>query len=85
VISFDNTIRRKGSSGSQCVHSTHKGCLTVVALPKCRKHNMAIELVRVEISGDEIVTEVFRCRYPECKTEHYRQQARRKTSLESSR
>lgn len=78
VISSDNTVRRNRNGGSQCVHSAHKGCPMVEALPKCREHNLAIELVRVEISEDEIVTDVFRCPYPECKTEHCRQQAGRK-------
>jgi hypothetical protein len=52
------------------------GVPMVEALPKCSEHNLAIELVRVEVSEDEVVTDVFRCPYPECTTEHYRQQAR---------
>jgi hypothetical protein len=43
----------------------------VEALPKCREHNFAIQLVRVEISEDKIVTNVYRCPHPGCKTEHY--------------
>jgi hypothetical protein len=54
------------------------GCPMVEALPKCSEHDLAIELVRVEVSEDEKVTDVFRCPYPGCKTEHNRQQARRK-------
>lgn len=49
----------------------------VEALPKCREHNLAIQLVRVEITEDKVVTDVFRCPYPGCTTEHYSQQTRR--------
>ena len=48
----------------------------VEALPKCSEHELALQLVRVELSEDKIVTDVYRCPYPGCKTEHYSQQAR---------
>ena len=47
----------------------------VEALPKCSEHNLALQLIRVEISKDKIVTDVFGCPHPGCKTEHYSQQA----------
>ena len=47
----------------------------VEALPKCREHDLALQLIRVEISKDKIVTDVFGCPYPGCKIEFYSQQA----------
>jgi hypothetical protein len=49
----------------------------VGAPPKCREHNLALELVRVEISGDKVVTDIYRCPHEGCRTEHYSQQRRR--------
>jgi hypothetical protein len=51
--------------------------IVVEAPPKCSEHKLALELVRVEISQDKVVTDVYRCPYTGCKTEHYSQQARR--------
>ena len=47
----------------------------VEALPKCSEHKLALQLIRVELSKDKIVTDVFGCPYPGCKTEHNSQQA----------
>jgi hypothetical protein len=47
------------------------------ALPKCAGHNLALDLVRVEISNDKTVTDVYRCPSPGCKTEVNCQQAPR--------
>lgn len=47
------------------------------ALPKCAEHNLVLELVRVEISNDKIVTDVYHCPSAGCKTEHHSQQAPR--------
>ncbi len=55
----------------------------VEAPPKCSEHNLALELVRVEISQDKVVTDVYRCPYTGCKTETYSQQTRR--TVESGR
>ena len=49
----------------------------VKAPPKCDEHGLALELVRVEISNDKIVTDVFRCPLRGCKTEHLSQQEQR--------
>jgi len=46
----------------------------VGAPPKCEEHNLALELVRVEISEDRIVTDVYRCPHEGCRTEYYSQQ-----------
>jgi hypothetical protein len=46
----------------------------VGAPPKCEEHNLALELVRVEISEDRIVTDVYRCPREGCRTEYYSQQ-----------
>lgn len=45
--------------------------------PKCSQHNLALELIRVEISKDKIVTDVYGCSHPGCRTEHSSQQLRR--------
>jgi hypothetical protein len=47
------------------------------APPKCYEHDLALELIRVEISQDKVVTDVYRCPHPGCKTEHSIQQVRR--------
>jgi hypothetical protein len=52
------------------------GSLMVEGTPKCGEHNLALKLVRVEISEDKIVTDVYGCPFPECKTELLTQQAR---------
>jgi hypothetical protein len=57
----------------------------VQTLPKCDEHNLALELVHVEISHDKIVTDVHRCPFPGCTTEHNSQQAPRAVESESSR
>lgn len=46
------------------------------APPKCNEHNLALELIRVEISQDKVVTNVYRCPHPGCTTEHPAQRAR---------
>ena len=48
----------------------------VQAPPKCSEHKLALELVRVEISQDKIVTDVYRCPCAGCKTEHRSQSGR---------
>jgi hypothetical protein len=45
--------------------------------PKCSQHNLALELIRVEISTDKIVTDVYGCPHPGCKMQHDSQQLRR--------
>jgi hypothetical protein len=42
----------------------------VGAPPKCSEHNLALELVRVEISEDRVVTDVYRCPHEGCRTEY---------------
>jgi hypothetical protein len=57
----------------------------VQTLPKCPEHHPGLELIRVEISEDgnedrdrdKIVTDVYGCPSPGCKTEHSSQQGRR--------
>jgi hypothetical protein len=41
----------------------------VGAIPKCSEHNLALHLVRVDLSQDKIVTDVYGCPHPGCKTE----------------
>jgi len=63
--------------------SEHNALLTrrevamVEAPPKCSQHDLALQLIRVEISIAKIVTDVYGCPYPGCKTEHSSQQVRR--------
>jgi hypothetical protein len=49
----------------------------VEAVPKCGEHNLALQLVRVEISQDKIVTDVYGCPFPESETEQSSRQAPR--------
>ena len=46
----------------------------VGAPPKCNEHEFALELVRVEISEDKVVTDVYRCPHEGCRTEYHSQQ-----------
>jgi hypothetical protein len=48
----------------------------VQTLPKCPEHKLALQLIRVEIYEDKIVTDVYGCPSPECKTEHSSRQGR---------
>jgi len=57
------------------VFSRQGGAEMVEALPKCSEHNLALQLIRVELSEDRLVTDVYRCPYPECKTEYHSRQA----------
>jgi hypothetical protein len=59
----------------------HEG--DVVGLPKCSEHNLALQLIRVEVSKDKVVTDVFGCPHPGCKTEHRSQQPQRTIEQES--
>lgn len=52
------------------------------ATPKCGQHNRALELIRVDISPDKIVTDVYGCPFPGCKTELLIQQGRRTVGSE---
>jgi hypothetical protein len=45
--------------------------------PKCGEHNLPLKLVRVEISSDKVVTDVYGCPFLGCKTELFTQQPRR--------
>jgi hypothetical protein len=59
----------------------------VEARPRCPQHNLALQLIRVEISRDEekqqakdedkIVIDVYGCPSPGCTTEHHSRQGRR--------
>jgi hypothetical protein len=48
----------------------------VTVLPKCSEHNLALQLIRVEISQEKVITDVYGCPFPECKTEQRSQQPR---------
>jgi hypothetical protein len=54
----------------------HRRVTVVEAPPKCSEHRVALELVRVEISEDKVITDVYRCPHPGCSTEHSSQQGR---------
>jgi hypothetical protein len=49
----------------------------VAAAPKCIEHNLALQLIRVEVSQDNLVTDVYGCPHLGCATEYSRQQPRR--------
>jgi hypothetical protein len=65
------------------MRSVRREVTVVEAPPKCSEHQLALELVRVEVlepaeaPQDKIVTDVYRCPHPECCTEHFSQQGRR--------
>ena len=56
--------------------------LMVQAPPKCHEHELALQLIRVEISEDKVVTDVFGCPHPGCNLEHRSQPGR---SVESGK
>jgi hypothetical protein len=58
------------------------GVPLVEAVPKCGEHNLDLQLVRVEISKDKIVTDVYGCPFPGCKTELFTQQPQRTVESE---
>jgi hypothetical protein len=47
----------------------------VEILPKCGEHNLTLQLIRVEVSPDKTITDVFRCPHQGCRTEHRSQQS----------
>jgi hypothetical protein len=48
----------------------------VQAPPKCREHGLALQLIRVEISEDKVVTDVYGCPHEGCAEEYSSQQGR---------
>ena len=53
----------------------------VGAIPKCIEHNLALQLIRVDLSQDKIVTDVYGCPHLGCRTERLSRQARRTFEL----
>ena len=49
----------------------------VGAIPKCSEHNLGLQLIRVDLSQDKVVTDVYGCPHPGCKTEYLSRQAAR--------
>jgi hypothetical protein len=75
-ISCDISIRRNRLLAGQCRLARTEVAMIEVP-PKCSQYDLALELIRVEISKDKIVTDVFGCPHPGCKTEYSSQQLRR--------